>query len=485
MTIAGTLSSALSGLSVASRAAEVVAANIANATTPGYARRELEVSARMVGSTAQGVEATGVTRIVDVPLMSDRRVSEAAAAGQGDLAAFLERVETAIGQPGDGASLADRAATLEQTLIAAASRPDSEARLSDVLNAAKALSDRIGSAARVVQASRERADAAIATQVDTLNRTLAQVAEMNAQIRDATGAGRDTTTLMDQRQLLVDRIAAIIPIREQARPLGVIALSTPLGTTLVETDAAEFGFAAAGVIVPDMTVEGGSLSGLTINGRPVSSLGDASAIAGGTLAANFAIRDRLAPEAQAKLDAVARDLVERFSDPAVDPTLAPGQAGLFTDDGGPFVVADEQGLAQRLAVHAAVDPAQGGALWRLRDGIGAVAPGPAGQSALLAALDAALTDRRTPASGGFMAGGRSFATLASDLLSHVSSARLAADAESSFAAAKSDALRKLELDMGVDTDAELQQLLMVEQAYAANARVVKMVDEMIKLLLGM
>lgn len=484
MSISGTLSSALSGLNAASRAAEVVANNIANAATPGYARRELQLSARTVGSASQGVEATGVLRITDRALLSDRRVAEAGAAGHGTRADFLQKVETALGDPTDAASLGGRVGTLETALIAAASHPESEARLAEVLSASKALVSQIGSTGGTIQQARVQADRAIANDVQALNRTLAQIAEMNAQIRDESWAGRDASTLMDQRQALVDTVASILPIRETQRQNGQIALSTPGGAVLVEGKASVFGFSPAGVITPDMTIESGGLSGLTLNGKPVV-LGAASPIAGGRLAANFAVRDELAPAAQEKLDAVARDLIERFADPALDPTLAAGQAGLFTDAGGLVDPALERGVAQRLSVNAAVDPARGGALWRLRDGIGAASPGRVGNSALLQALDGALTADRSPVSGGFMAGGRSFSALAADLLSGVSTARLTADGEESFAAAKTDALRQQELEMGVDTDAEMQQLLLVEQAFAANARVVKAVDEMVQLLLGM
>ena len=44
MSISGSLSSALSGLTAASRAAEIVSSNIANAATPGYGRREVLTS---------------------------------------------------------------------------------------------------------------------------------------------------------------------------------------------------------------------------------------------------------------------------------------------------------------------------------------------------------------------------------------------------------------------------------------------------------
>ena len=38
---------------------------------------------------------------------------------------------------------------------------------------------------------------------------------------------------------------------------------------------------------------------------------------------------------------------------------------------------------------------------------------------------------------------------------------------------------------GVDTDQELQSLLVIEKNYAANAKVIQTVDEMIKTLLGL
>ena len=41
----------------------------------------------------------------------------------------------------------------------------------------------------------------------------------------------------------------------------------------------------------------------------------------------------------------------------------------------------------------------------------------------------------------------------------------------------------MELDRGVDTDAELQDLMQVEQAWAANARVIRTMDDLLQLLM--
>jgi flagellar hook-associated protein 1 len=485
MSISGALSNALSGLTMASRASELVSSNVANAMTPGYARRELNIGARVLGDQGQGVSVNGVDRVVDRALLSDRRMADAGTGRRATLARFQAGLEGAIGVPGNDASMTARVAALESALIEAASRPDSQARLANVADSAKRMTDGFHAISAHLQQARTTADHAIATDVGLLNRTLSQVADMNIQIRTATTSGRDTSALMDQRQMLVNKIADIVPVREIAREHDQIALVTSGGAMLLDGRPGAFGFSGVGQITPDMTVGSGALSGLTLNGRPMVLNVPPALMDGGRLAANFAIRDDLATGAQADLDAVARDVVERLAGPAVDTTRAPGHPGLLTDAGGAFDPLNEVGLSQRLTLNALTDPAQGGQLWRLRDGLGAATQGPPGNGALLGRLQGVLTANRQPVSGAFDTGTRSFATLTGDLLSSTARARLSADAELSFAQAKSDALTELELQGGVDTDQEMQKLLVIEKTYAANAKVVKTVDELLNLLLGL
>ncbi|MDZ4095625.1 MAG: flagellar basal body protein, partial [Paracoccaceae bacterium] len=161
MSITSSLSSALSGLNAASRAAELVSSNVANALTAGYARRELVLSARQLGGSGQGVTVVGVTRTVDQAVLSDRRVAEAGASNRDVRQAFLARLEAVLGTPDSEGSLASRIATLDATLIEAASRPESQARLSAVLDAAKSLAAQLSATSRDVQSVRGSADARI------------------------------------------------------------------------------------------------------------------------------------------------------------------------------------------------------------------------------------------------------------------------------------------------------------------------------------
>ena len=485
MSISGSLSSALSGLTAAAKAAEVVSSNIANAKTEGYGRREVLTTARSVGSTGQGVQIVGVRRHVDPVLLSDRRRAEATGGERDTRAAFYQRLESAVGTPDSAVSIGGRIAEFDAALLEAASLPDSEARLARTVESARNLASHISTAAQAVQTARVDADDRIEAEVNTLNRTLQQISELNSNIRATYSGTRDPSALIDQRQQLIDSISSIVPIREIMRDDGQIALYTSGGAMLVDGHAATFGFDPSGVITAEMSLGAGSLSGLTLNGRPLVTSGADSPISGGSLAAHFAVRDTLAPEAQTKLDALARDLLERFADPAVDPTLTPGQAGLFTDAGGNFLAANELGLAQRMSLNAAVDPRQGGALWHLRDGIGAAAPGLAGDASKLVALQRTLTAPRIPASGQFMSGARSFSALQGDMLSAMVSNRLTAETEASYATARTQALSQLELAAGVDTDQEMQSLLLIEQAYTANAKVIQTIGQMIDTLLGM
>lgn len=482
MSIGGTLSSALSGLTASAKAAELVSSNIANATTPGYARREIQLAARTVGTQGQGVQIVGVRRSIDLPLLADRRLSQSIAGDADTRAVFLRRLEQTIGTPDQAFSLNGRVAALDAALTEAASHPESEPRLSAILGTAKALASQIGAASRDVQSARALANTGIKNDVEQLNTALERLVKLNVQVRRGSGLGQDTAAFQDQRQQVIDQIAKILPIREVQQTDGSISLYTPSGAVLLDGVPAVFGFNGSTSVNPYMT-NGIGLSGLTLNGTPIATSGEKSVILGGTLGANFAVRDELSVTAQSQLDALARDLVERFSDSSIDATRAPGAPGLFTDAGADLDPANEVGLSQRIRVNSTADPAQGGALWRLRDGLGSTAPGPVGATSLLTSLRSALTGPREPVSGGFMAGQRSFATFASGLLSSAATGRLSADGEAAYARTRLETFQSIEAENGVDTDQEMQSLLQIEQAFAANAKVIQLAGEMIQRLL--
>lgn len=482
MSISAAFSNALSGLGASSRLAQIVSANVANAMTDGYGRKTLGLSSASVGGVGAGVRIDGVSREVNQGLLADRRLSNAAVGAAGVKSGFFKSVERTLGAPTEADSLSSKIAAFESALIEASAGPESPIRLSNVVRTAQGVTQHLNKTSDVIGDARFRADQDIDRQVSLLNKTIKQVDKLNDQILRSTANGRDASGLMDQRQVVVDQIAQIVPLKIFMRDNSQIALFTTHGATLLDGQPSEIGFEAAGRMAPHFSIDTGFLSGLTLNGEMVRP-DETGLLGGGSLSASFELRDKLTVEAQSQVDAIARDLIERLADASVDPTYNAGSAGFFTDAGQPLDPADEIGLSGRISVNALVDPTEGGELWRLRDGLAASAPGDVGNNSFLSNISDALADARTPASGGFGPATRSASGLIDNLLSQYSTERQNAELSQTFATAQQETLREEELRRGVDTDQELQTLLQVEQAYAANARVMQTLDGLLRDLL--
>jgi flagellar hook-associated protein 1 FlgK len=481
MSISAAFNSAMSGLTAASRAAGVVSENIANSQTLGYARRSLVLSSN--NRAGPGVRVLGVQRHADPGIIANRRQSESIFGAAKAISGFYSRFETLVGKVTDPGSFSMRIAEFETSLIAAASRPESPQRLDLAVLRAGDLAQSISGAAEGLRTMRTQADNAIGVQVDRLNQALEDVQKLNVKITATFSRGGETAGLYDQRQILIDEINQIVPVNVVARDHGQVALYTDGGAILLDGPAATLSFSPVNDTMPEMTIGNGALSGLEINGIAVRTGSRNGALRGGTLSAQFEIRDELAVTAQAELDAVARDLIERFETPSLDPTLAVGDPGLFTDGGSVFDGALEIGVAGRLSLNSVVDPNQGGASWKLRTGLGAAGPGEPGEARQLQAFTQILTERRPPGSTIFGTGQLTMAGLGSSFMSRTAQNSVQSDRTRSFAATSMTELTRIELAQGVDTDAELQALMIIEQSYAANARMIEVADEMMQALL--
>jgi flagellar hook-associated protein 1 FlgK len=472
----------LTGLTATARRAEVVSSNISNAMTEGYGRRTLNQSAALYGYSA-GVKLDGTSRHVNPVTIAERRLADAGNALATGTNEFYNRLENLVGTPEDPTSLSGVMATFESSLAMATGAPDSDVRLKNVSQDAERIAMAFNEASDGVQKMRTEADAKIGSMVDSLNGLLTQTEEVNRKISMAINQGQETAALEDQRQVLIDQIGELVPVRMSPRDRGGVALYTTNGAVLLDGKAASIEFTEVGTVEPHMTEANGLLNGISINGYPMRIDSEKGALAGGAIGAQFAIRDEFGVQAQADLDAAARNLVERYQDPTMDPTLAPGDAGLFTDAGLAFSAANEVGLAGRLELNNLVDIDGAGETWRLRDGLGAAAPGDSGDATHLNRMLDAMQEQVIPVSGGYGTKAVSMSELSGKFLSNVAGARVQSDSDMAFASARLVSLEEMELIDGVDTDQELQMLMLVEQSYAANAKLIQAVDEMMQELL--
>ncbi len=479
MSIARALSNAVSGLAAVSRGTETVAANLANLATPGYARRDVALSPLGFGANSGGVRVNGIMRIVDAGILGETRLTEAARSNAAIHSGFAAEMEAVVGVPGNADSLASKLTDLQSALVSASTRPEDEVRLQIAVSAAEKLADKLNEISNTIQAARTAADNAIAADVEVLNGSLDRVADLNRRIATISAKGADPSSLMDQRQQVIDQIARIVPVQEVVRDNGHVALFTTEGAVLLDgSQPNHLTFQPSGSLTPEMSVGTPPVGILQQDGRELT-VGGMGLFVGGSLAASFAVRDELAPQMQVEIDTIALELHDRFALSTTDPTLDPGEPGLFTDAGGSASLATLTGLSGRITINETVQDE----LWRLRAGIGADNPGPIADSAQLLRLSNSLTAVLAPPNSGAFNGNTTLAARFSQLEAITVSRRVASEADTAIQNSRHERITSTFLSQGVDSDFEMQRLLQYEQAYAANARVIQAIDEMMQSIL--
>lgn len=439
MSLGTALNNALSGLGAASLAAEVVASNISNATNEAYATR----SVVQTGDLNGGVKVIGISRQRDQALYASALQESAALTSASTTASSLAALSDLVGEVGEDTSLTTKLDSLQSALISAESQPESTVRQTEVLYAAEDLAVQINEIADGIQTQRSTADQSIASDVETANDLLSSIESLNSQILSVKSMGQDASALLDQRDQSVAALSEIIPVRTLSRSNDTIALISNGGQMLLDSKAVELEFEATSAIGADMTADGGALSGITIKG---SSLGDIShRLTGGSIGANLEIRDELMPAATEELNALTDSLLA---------ATAIESEGLFTGEAG------------TLEVNSTLTDEP----WRLRDGFAVAVEGDTGAAGYFSDLSEAL-DGLSDAFGDY-ASSRASVTLRAEEVETQSAARYAA-------------LTEAQASEGVDSDQELQNLLLIEKTYAANAKVISAVDEMLENLLGM
>lgn len=439
MSLTSAISNALSGLGATSLAAEIVSSNLSNASNAAYAKREVSLVSNLNG----GVQVTGIQRQRDAAVQASVNAQSAQVATAEVRTQAFSAVDAAIGAVGETGSLTTALDDMQSAIISAAAQPESDVRLEQVIYAAEDLATQFNAVGEAIQSERLSADEAVARDVETVNDVLSQIEKLNKQIVSTKANGRGAATLQDQRDEAVAKLSELIPVRTLERDNGSIALVSRGGQVLLDGKAVTLEFTPVQVMDADMTLDSGALSGISIAGRDGDDISDR--LLGGRIAANLQVRDSVMPQA-------ADDLAEARQS-LLDATSFDGD-GLFTETDG------------TLTVNAQLSSEP----WRLRDGFAATSEGYVARAGYLDNL---------------ATGTEGVSDMLGDYVSAQSANLLRAEMNETSASARYVALQEAAASDGVDSDAELQSLLVIENLYAANARVITVVDEMMDTLMRM
>lgn len=200
--MSGIFSIGTSALNAAYLALRTAGNNVANASTPGYSRQNVVMSAQVgavIGGNyvGQGVTVSDVRRSYDGFLNKAATSAQAASSSADARYTQLAQVSNlfADAETGVGAAID----SFFKQVQALTQQPGDSASRQALLSSANQLAARFSDAGQRLQEFRTNSDTQIRLEVDAVNRAASQIAKLNDQIALARGAGREPNDLLDQR----------------------------------------------------------------------------------------------------------------------------------------------------------------------------------------------------------------------------------------------------------------------------------------------
>jgi len=342
MSLSQALSAAISGLNVSQSSLALVAANVANADTPGYVRKTVDQVATAGNGTGIGVRISAVQRQLDQYVQQQLRVENAGASYATTLAQFYDRLQGVFGSPGTANTLESGYNDFTSALQALSTSPDDAAARSSVISAAESLTQQLNQTSASINDMRGDAELGISDAVTQVNQALSQIANLNAQIASSSQNDSATATLLDQRDSYIDQLSKLMDIKVVTTDQNQVNIFTNSGIQLLGVKASQLAFNAQGSLTPnsrwssDPTQSSvGTITLVSPTGGSVDLI-QSGAIRWGEIAGYLQMRDHDLVQAQSQVDAIAAAMASALSDKTTaGSTVTSGlQSGFSVDIGG-------------------------------------------------------------------------------------------------------------------------------------------------------
>ncbi|HMO74722.1 MAG TPA: flagellar hook-associated protein FlgK [Sphingopyxis sp.] len=429
-----------SGLRAYSRALSTIGDNIANAQTPGYARRTLELQESQAGSNMPlyrssvkpgGVAISGITRSVDAWLIEDSRISSGDAERAATRLGWMDKVEVALSDEANGISTG--LTRLFTTADQLTSDPNNRTLRAQFLQAADDVATGFRTTAGQLSGMADGISGAADASVADLNANLDALEQINIGLRKARAGSTNEAGLLDERDRLLDSIASQMGVTASFDKHGAVTLRAASGEQLVGGGQVTH--------VGVTTAADGRLS--------FSIGGDAFAPATGGLAGLGQAADHVADQ-RAGLDTAAAQFAAQLN--------AAHQAGLDANGNAGQPLFTGTTAATLTAVALAPDQ--------------------------VAAGDVGSGNGNMLAIGG-LRGANDPESVWSGRLAQQAQATTSARAQSAAAETRADAASAARFSVSeIDLDREAADLLRFQQAYSAAARTIQVARETMQALLN-
>ncbi len=438
------LSIAASGARAARGALDVTAQNIANAASDGYVRRSArmeEVSAsgglgRIGDISLSGVRIDGISRNADMFRQAEVRRTNSDATRAATELAGLQNIESAVEQAGIFSAIVEFEGALRQL----ESDPVDLSLRAAVVASAETMAGKFNIAAESLSSAVAGAQFQAGAAVDEANVIATELARINVRLARAGAGSSDRASLLDQRDLMLERLSGITDTQTTFSADGAVTVRV-------------------GGSTGPLLVSGGTPAALSMtlaaDGTPSFAVGGTAVSPGGGALAGHALALGQAVEVGAALDELAADIAALVNGSQAGGAALDGSAGqpLFTGStAATLQTAFRDG--RLLATAPAGSPAES------RDA-----------SQLIGLRSALETGGLAERMNGIMFG----------ISSRVAGHEITAEALDAIAAS---ARISLEQQAGVDLDTEAANLIRYQQAFQASGRAMQVASDIFDTLIG-
>lgn len=217
------LNTGVSGLQAAQKSLDIVGNNITNANTEGYTRQRVDLYAtpsicgsrlysfQTLGGAGLGVTIEGRSQIRDPYLdLRFRELSAKASASElySDAVSDVETLLSEVTVDGISVQMQEFMAAINDL----AENPGKAEFESLAKDAASTLAKEIKNAAYSLSAIREQREYSMQEDIDYINQTLSDIAEINKTIKNEQILGNQPLELIDERNLMIDNISKLANI---------------------------------------------------------------------------------------------------------------------------------------------------------------------------------------------------------------------------------------------------------------------------------
>ncbi|GBQ79987.1 flagellar hook-associated protein FlgK [Gluconacetobacter johannae DSM 13595] len=517
MGLTSSLSIATSGLNAIEYQLAVTSENVSNSGTTGYVRENATVTMAVAGNVGAGVKigrtALNVNTALQSALYSQNAQVASLTATSNSLAPLSSIQGSTSSDSGSTDTLSDELGNVQNALTSLTATPLQSASQSLVISSAQSLTSTIHTLAATYTDQRQAAEDNTVATVSSINSGLTQIGQLSTQIMKLQALGSDTANLENQRLEVMSNLSSDLSVTFSETSNGDMIVRTADGTEL-PTRPDQIGQSNSTVTLPSSTWPL-STSDATVTSAMYYKAGDTNAqipgimlagkditshLTGGTLGANITLRDVTYPKMQAQLDSFSYTLASRFNNAGLP---------LFTDGTGAVPLASATvplsdptttqetpnglvGLSSTIAVSSSYANAPSSLTTNgdvttitavLGTAFGTSSDDVSGSDGSLAAPSTGLGPTGSLSTG--YSGAQGLVALATALTSDQGATiGQASDDLTSVTSVQTTLQTAVSNASGVDVNNEMANVVALQNAYAANAKVVTAVQSMFSALLN-